>query len=100
MEASFEIWLFGHDPLETCACVRVLSHLYKQDANVMHDLNPHTLVSVWHLIKCHSVELYSLSVLSEFEVNVSHVNLQSLIVQNIIYHKVAALFHNRSIDKR
>ena len=41
--------LFRHDPLEGGAGVVVLPHLHEEDPDVVHDLDPQSLVSVGHL---------------------------------------------------
>ena len=41
--------LLRHDPLEGGAGVVVLPHLHEEDPDVVHDLDPQSLVSVGHL---------------------------------------------------
>ena len=77
VEAGLEVRLFGHDPLEAGAGVRVLAHPHEEDADVVHDLDPHRLVRVGHLVEGHAVELDRLGVLAELEVDVAHVHAKS-----------------------
>ena len=85
MKAGLEIGLLRHDPFKRGASIRILTHLDKQNPNVVHNLDSHSLVSIGNLIKCHSVKLDGFGVLAKLEVNVTHVNLEpSCIVEHSV----------------
>lgn len=57
--------------------VGVLAHPDEDHADVLHDLDPHLLVSVGDLVQGHSVELDGLGVVLLLHVDVGHVDFQA-----------------------
>lgn len=77
VEARLDVGALAHDVLERCYGVRVLAHADKDHADILHDLDPHFLVSVGDLIQRHSVELDGFRVVLLFDVDVGHVDFQT-----------------------
>lgn len=77
VEARLDVGTLAHDVLEGRYGVRVLAHAHKHHADILHDLDPHFLVSVGDLIQSHAVELDGLRVVLLFEVDVGHVDFQT-----------------------
>lgn len=77
IEARLDVGALAHDVLKGCDGVRVLAHADEDHADVLQDLDPHSLVCIGDLIQCHAVELNCLGVVFLFEVDVGHVDFQS-----------------------
>lgn len=77
VEACFYVRALAHDVLERCNSVRVLAHADEDQPDVLHDLDPHLLVSVEDLIQSHSVQLDGFRVVLLFDVDVGHVDFQT-----------------------
>ena len=97
MKAGLKIGLLRHDPFKRGASIRILTHLDKQNPNVVHNLDSHSFVSIGNLIKCHSVKLDGFGVLAKLEVNVSHIYLKQNKNLAIEHFQIEGFGHNYSV---
>lgn len=77
VEARLDVGALAHDVLEGRDGVAVLTHADEDQADVLHDLDPHLLVGVGHLVHGHPVHLDGLGVVLLFDVDVAHVDFQA-----------------------
>lgn len=74
VEARLDVRALAHDVLEGRDGVDVLAHADEDQADVLHDLDPHLLVGVRDLVHGHPVHLNGLGVVLLFDVDVAHVD--------------------------
>lgn len=77
VEARLDVGTLAHDVLEGRYGVGVLAHADEDEADVLHDLDPHLLVGVGDLIQRHSVHLDGFGIVLLFDVDVAHVDFQT-----------------------
>lgn len=77
VEARLDVGALTHDVLEGRDGVSVLAHADEDQADVLHDLNPHLLVVVGDLVHSHPVHLDGLRVVLLLDIDVAHVDFEA-----------------------
>lgn len=77
VEARLDVGALAHDVLKGRDGVCVLAHADEDQADVLHDLDPHLLVVVGDLVHGHPVHLDGFGVVLLFDVDVAHVDFQA-----------------------